>query len=465
MLTRVLFITLAFFTFSPLVHADKIDALLFEDANIALKQADELNARELSPKSYAKADSLYKEAKSRLQKGHSINKIKKALAGATEHYKKSITSAKIATSSFGSLIQAREDAIRAEAKKYTQQEWLTAEKAFIEATTKLEVSTLKKAQKTAERAESLFRQAELTAIKANYLTETRNLLAQAKKERTHKLAPKTYAKAELLLAKAEKILTENRYDIDEPRAIAREAKYEAGHALKIARQVKSLNSKDISAEGLILSLEELVVRIGSLLDLTPEFDFATNDPTATIHRKIQNLLDDSTDLEEKVNEMVGLEKDLATLEERLGVQSQRIQQQELQRKRISRLETLFSPNEAIILKKGNNVILRMVGLNFKTSSASLTSENYYLLKKVQKAIKVFPNAGVIVEGHTDSFGSDASNQELSKRRAESVRTYLIANGTANTVSSIGYGETKPIGNNETAEGRRKNRRIDLVIRP
>ena len=72
-----------------------------------------------------------------------------------------------------------------------------------------------------------------------------------------------------------------------------------------------------------------------------------------------------------------------------------------------------------------------------------------------------------IEGHTDSYGADDTNLELSVRRAQSVADYLLEKDAVKSahVSSVGFGETKPIANNETSDGRWKNRRIDVVIYP
>ncbi|MOA46899.1 Outer membrane porin F precursor [compost metagenome] len=79
----------------------------------------------------------------------------------------------------------------------------------------------------------------------------------------------------------------------------------------------------------------------------------------------------------------------------------------------------------------------------------------------------FEDADVVsikVVGHTDSVGSDAYNQALSERRASSVAEYLLSQGVApNKVTSEGRGESQPIADNETEEGRAKNRRVELHI--
>jgi len=74
-----------------------------------------------------------------------------------------------------------------------------------------------------------------------------------------------------------------------------------------------------------------------------------------------------------------------------------------------------------------------------------------------------PFATALVEGHTDSVGSDAYNMKLSDRRAKSVFDYLTSRGVdPSRLSSVGKGETMPIADNSTAEGRQQNRRVMLI---
>lgn len=142
--------------------------------------------------------------------------------------------------------------------------------------------------------------------------------------------------------------------------------------------------------------------------------------------------------------------------------------QEEQRRRFRQIESLFGTEEAQIFTQGQNVLIRPRGLVFPSGSAQIEAQYFALLRKVQDAIRVMPDSAVLVEGHTDSFGGDETNLSLSKERAEAVRQYLLANMQefgAGDIESVGYGESRPVANNETVEGRAKNRRIDLVIRP
>jgi outer membrane protein OmpA-like peptidoglycan-associated protein len=120
-----------------------------------------------------------------------------------------------------------------------------------------------------------------------------------------------------------------------------------------------------------------------------------------------------------------------------------------------------------VFREGENVILRLVGLNFDSGKSEIKQENLNLLAKVERAIDVFPRSELIIEGHTDSYGSDEMNQTLSQNRAEAVQQYMInaMRLPSYRLIATGYGETNPIANNETASGRAQNRRIDIVIKP
>jgi OOP family OmpA-OmpF porin len=86
-----------------------------------------------------------------------------------------------------------------------------------------------------------------------------------------------------------------------------------------------------------------------------------------------------------------------------------------------------------------------------------------VLAGVVKTMKDNPSLRIVIEGHTDSVGTDAYNQRLSERRASAVRSYLIAQGIeASRISTKGYGESKPKASNETAAGRAQNRRAEVI---
>lgn len=243
--------------------------------------------------------------------------------------------------------------------------------------------------------------------------------------------------------------------------------YEAGHAIKITRQVLSVIKDDMTREELILTMESPIVHIADTLDVKAKFDNSVENPIDSINKKINVLQSNSLELDERKKEISNLENNIAQLENKLGIQSDRLANQEIREQKLRKVESLFSEEEAIVLKKGDSIIIRMVGLNFKSGKSNIDSEYFSLLRKVQAAIEIFPSSDVTIEGHTDSFGTDSLNLLLSQQRADSVSSYLQANmkeKNNHIMSAQGFGETKPIGNNETEDGRRRNRRIDLVIK-
>lgn len=452
--------------FSALSFADEVRDTLFSEADDALRAANAASANILAPESYEDATNAYRSAEQRLEKGQGLDRIRKDLDKALIYLRRSIETARIAEVTLTRSIAARADAVKAQADKYATEEWQDAESTFNSAASRLESGNIKSAQRKADDAEAEYRKAELIAIKANYLTGTRNLIEIAKDNKAEKYAPQTLSKAESLLAQAEQALNDNRYDIDQPRALAREAKYEAQHANHIALIVEPAARKKVSIESLVLELEKPVIKIASSLELVAAMDGSIEDVSLPIREKIALLQKDSYELVQRRQQIAGIEGEMAQLESRLGVQSQRLQNQEKRRQQIETIERIFNAKEAVVLTQANKVIIRMVGLNFKSGRASIDTENFSLLRKVQRALNVFPTSMVAIEGHTDSFGSDQANLTLSQQRAEAVREYLLANMTDRlgvSITAQGYGETQPIGNNETAEGRTRNRRIDLAI--
>ena len=135
--------------------------------------------------------------------------------------------------------------------------------------------------------------------------------------------------------------------------------------------------------------------------------------------------------------------------------------------KITRIRDAFTPEEGKVLMDGENIIIRLYGLSFSSGKAVIDYKYFGLLAKVRDTFKEFPDCNVIIEGHTDSLGSDKVNKRLSKERADSVRHYLIANSlvTDEQIVAVGYGEAKPVASNKTSEGRASNRRIDVVIIP
>jgi outer membrane protein OmpA-like peptidoglycan-associated protein len=123
----------------------------------------------------------------------------------------------------------------------------------------------------------------------------------------------------------------------------------------------------------------------------------------------------------------------------------------------------FSDDEATVYQQGNKLIFRLKKINFSTGVAAIPPGSKPLLSKINEIIGRLGSETVVVEGHTDSVGTDYLNAKLSSDRAISVATYLTSLPGSYKVSYIGYGESRPIATNETSAGRATNRRVDLVV--
>ncbi len=124
-------------------------------------------------------------------------------------------------------------------------------------------------------------------------------------------------------------------------------------------------------------------------------------------------------------------------------------------------------NSALIQvkKDARGTIISMSDILFAVGKADLTVDLKTSLAKIAGILTIYKDANVVVEGHTDNQGTADFNQKLSEKRASNVMDFLVNPGgiDAKRLSSVGYGFTKPIADNETKEGRQKNRRVDLVI--
>ena len=106
----------------------------------------------------------------------------------------------------------------------------------------------------------------------------------------------------------------------------------------------------------------------------------------------------------------------------------------------------------------------LLGVNFDVDKATIRPEAYPILEHAYDVLKENPSVKVEIQGHTDSDASDAYNLKLSQKRAETVKEYLAKKGIeAGRMSTVGFGETKPISDNTTPTGKAKNRRIEFKV--
>ena len=457
---------------------DELRATFFKEADAARAAAEAANAELLAPRNYERGVEEYEAAEAALQRGRNIEVVRSNAADAASYFTVAAEKAALAKTALAQVMKSRQDAANAKAPQLSGEIWQEAQRKFGDAIRLLERGDLKGSKRRDIEATSLYRDAELVAIKAEYLSGTRQLLADADRARVGRYAPITLGKAKQLLADAERELSENRYDTDLPRNLAQQANYEAKHAIYLSEVVRNIRDKKLTPEELILMWEQPLQAIAGVADISPNMEDGPDRLTAELVAFFENQRNTLQALEQEKAEnevrLADMEEEMRALDERLGGATaeraaliQRLEAQARIKQQFAQIEKMFTPDEARVFREGDSIIMRLVGLSFDSGDAQIKSENFDLLAKVEKAIDVFPRSELTIEGHTDSFGGDDLNQKLSQERAESVQQYMINAMRIPTYRLIatGYGETRPVASNETAAGRARNRRIDIVIKP
>ena len=434
--------------------AQDLRSTLFKNTDALRDKALEVHADVLSPKNFAAAESAYKKAEKQVDRGRA-DKATKELKKVDSSLAKAMEASKLAQVTLRDSIKFRNLAVDAEAEQYEPELWNKAESTFRGAATWLEAGNVKKAQKASTKALNQYAEAELEAIKTAIVGEARKLIAEADQNGVERYAPITLSNSRALVVKAENDLNTDRYSTAEPGVLAARAEYEARHASYLASQARALKSGEITSEQLILEWETPLRDVATALEVSNDMSAGYAEAGSAAQSKATQLIGRNGELTARVSE----------LEIALGGTEMLVEETERLQRQLAQVEDLFPTDQARVIREGNDLILRLVGLSFPTGQSHIQTKYFSMLTKVQDAIAIFPESTIVVEGHTDSQGADNKNVNLSQDRADSVREYLIANLglPADRVSSIGYGKTSPIANNDTVNGRAQNRRIDVVI--
>jgi putative exosortase-associated protein (TIGR04073 family) len=121
---------------------------------------------------------------------------------------------------------------------------------------------------------------------------------------------------------------------------------------------------------------------------------------------------------------------------------------------------------AVVERRAGALVVRFPGeMLFPVGSSQLSKPAIVRLQEVARVLRNAPTAQIVVAGYTDSTGSPLQNQELSRKRAEAVRTYLVRQGVGSQrIEMTGYGEASPVASNDTSLGRMSNRRVEIEVR-
>ena len=369
-------------------------------------------------------------------------------------YKETLKKVEHVKQSMPALLEARIDAIKVGAHKETLQ-FKDVEEDLITLCGDLDADG-KLNKSKAEKLTLQYRLIELTLIKEKYLKESQKALDECHKQGGMELAPSTMKEAKNYYDEVYTLIERDRYNdkVIEPKS--KEVLFMIQRALNVILDVKKMNSE--SQEETVLRYEKYFENISKTLEIADIRNKSFFEQQEEINEYINSLFKAGRSINVEKTQM---NEQLNSLKEAVGELSKK----EKLRNIITDVQQELTLGEAEVYQQEERLIIRLIGLKFIPGQAELNEQHQIFLSKVGEVIKKLGKSVVIIEGHTDALGNKTVNQELSTKRANVVRDYLISRTYLKDElsSSTGFGDTRPITNNKTALDRLQNRRIDLVI--
>jgi OOP family OmpA-OmpF porin len=432
----------------------------------------------LSPTWFAMAQASYQKAKTGIEKGTQLSGILENIATGQAQLQQARQYADKSAKVLADVIQSRDAAVAAGASRQ-EKAFSKLEDEFLRLTQAVEENDMNFVRKTGKTVNDAYRAMELQAIKQTALGEVRGIMAAARQQKMDRIAPKSFSIAESKLADADALITRDRYAKEKIAAAVQQATFYAQRMQQIAQTGTRI--KEMTPEDIGLWMENYFARTLTVLKADDRRNLSFDGQQEAIQKTIAGLYRDQsslssqveaqrleiTKLKQRIDDLAGRTYQERADKERIAADKERLAAEKRFNELYNQVQGYFSADQAEVYKQAQQLVIRLKAIRFPVGQAVIVPDNYPLLTTVQKAITTFDKPDVVIEGHTDSTGSEVLNQELSQQRAEAVRQYLIYNGTlpADKIGAVGYGSSRPLASNATAQGRAVNRRIDVIIKP
>jgi outer membrane protein OmpA-like peptidoglycan-associated protein len=318
------------------------------------------------------------------------------------------------------------------------------------------------------------------ATPSKELVDARRTYDEARQSKAAELTPADLLNARQALERAEAAFENDPGSFNE-QSLAYIAQRKAALAMARASMADAKRDMEAANEEYKAVQEELLKNAEKERQKTQESLRANKSQLERVRRELAQqddklgaaakaLKEQEDELKRRQQELEARQKEIAARNTELEVKKA-----ELEKEKAARLEAekraaaaLASLNEiAKVKEEQRGLVITLEGsVLFTTGRATLLPIAQNKLSKVAVVLKEQDSAKkIVVEGHTDSRGSDASNQKLSQDRADSVRNYLISQGVpSDRITAVGKGETTPVADNSTPDGRANNRRVEIVIK-
>ncbi|MGJ8692401.1 MAG: OmpA family protein [Thalassotalea sp.] len=448
------------------------------EANMLLEKANSENLAFFAPEQMKETQRLYDNA------------LKDAKSGknARQQAEQAVASAKAARAqsdkakyTFETVLKAREKALKVNASTVAPEEFKAVEANFAKSIAQLESGQDAKAKRDIEALKNQYLAIELKALKKNMLDFAQQAVAKAEKSNLDDIAPRTVAQAKDELKLAVDTLEVNRTDTAKANVHSNRAIWLIKQAEGIADIHAYFDNADFDEEQKILWYQEQLSTVVAPFNDAVQYNNTNKEVVSGLRQQAMVLVNNNKSLTANLSNAQAQVQTITTESQTRATKLERdkteaLMQAKVQREkelalkkaddeRFAAVQSMFTEKEATVYRQRDNVLIRAQGFSFKSGGSEIESSNFVMLNKITDAIKRFPNAAVVVSGHTDATGSAELNLALSKARAEVVANFItqVSDIASDRVTFNGFGKDKPVASNETPEGRAENRRVEILI--
>ena len=438
--------------------------LLEKDMSIARR--NQVNV--LSPTLFARAEAALNNARQLSSAGKNPTAVLEQINSSQSYLLKARDRSQIARAVLSQAIKNRAAARNAGAVNLGK-DYARVEEDFARLTRAIESNNVRYARNNAGSVAEAFRKLEIRSIKIQTIGEVRKLLQTATEQKTDKVAPRTYEAARSKLQEVDRFISANPYNKTIIIKMANDALFLARRHIEIAQFSRRLDPME--PEQIALQLEAFMLKISGALSAPDMRDHAfktqVDNIIGTIAARNQDRIFSGTREKELQDQIALLKLKLAELEGNGDEKQISAAKREQFNRQAKKVRELFDPRDADIYIDDLRLFIRLKSIRFPVGKSIVLPENYELLGKVQRGIRMIGDVDIIIQGHTDSTGSEKVNELLSEQRADAVRHFLVADDALSydRIIAVGYGSMRPIASNSTKKGRAMNRRIDLIITP
>ena len=417
----------------------------------AIKNSKSLGSQLYAPESYKKADDSLKSAMDAAQSNDKKDADKAAAEGL-----KTITKLDADTQKslelLGEVNDARERAITAGVLTLQADKLDEMDEKLKKTSTLIEQGNIEEAKQSRPELIDGYTQLELSTLKVGTTELAKSAIASAKSHDAEKYAPKTLAQAQEELALAVSILEADRTQTEKANAQANNAKWLANKSSAITETIKDFERRDYSKEDFVLWYQSQLSTVHEPIGGQLPFDTANEEMILTFKTDVSQL---------KATEIEYKERLASTEQERSAM----LAKEKARKANFDEVQAMFTAAEANVFRKQQDILISAHGFQFPSGKSEIETDNFPLMNKLKRAIDIFPNSRIEITGHTDSSGSDKINLALSQARAENVGKFLVEVGeiSSDRIKTAGYGESRPVAANTSAEGRAENRRVEINI--